>query len=205
MMNLDQDSQYFLELQINTGWGQMLSSFTRWCDPQPGQFTLDVGCGPGLLPALFGQVSAHAFGIDHDPDMLKNPLSPEIANAKADLLPFATTTFDLVTASNLLYLNPEPMQLLSEMVRVLRSGGRVCLLNPSEQMTMQAALDLANQRGLEGLARETLLNYAQRAENYFRWNIDDLSDMFREIGLTNLQTTLRMGAGLVRYAKGQKP
>jgi len=204
-MNLEHDPEYFLELQTKTGWGQMLASFARWCAPQTGLSTLDVGCGPGLLPALFGQAGVQAYGIDHDPEMLHNPLHTRIAVGEASQLPFQNQTFDLVTASNLLYLNPEPLTILAEMVRVLRPGGWVCLLNPSEQMTLQAARQLADERGLDGLARETLLNYAQRAEDNFRWEIGNLSAMFTEVGLVDLQTTLRMGSGLVRYARGQKP
>ncbi len=204
-MTLDNDAQYFLELQISTGWGRMLASFSRWCAPQPGQTTLDVGCGPGLLSTLFNQAGAGAFGIDHDLEMLQTSLYSEIANARAGRLPFAAHTFDLVTASNLLYLNAQPLQLLADMVRVLRPGGRVCLLNPSEKMTLKAAEQLADERRLEGLARETLLNYGQRAENNFRWSHDEIADIFQGLNLTDFQTTLRMGPGLVRYARAYKP
>lgn len=203
-MNLDQDPQYFLELQTSTGWGQMLASFARWCGPQPGQQTLDVGCGPGLLPALFGQKGVQAFGIDRDPEMLRSALHPG-SIAEATQLPFEAGTFDLVTASNVLYLSPDPFPILAEMVRVLRPGGWCCLLNPSERMSLPEAELLADQRGLEGPARETLLNYGLRAENNHRWTTGDISEMFGTFGLANIQSTLKMGAGLVRYARGQKP
>jgi len=203
-MSLEPDSQYFLELQANTGWGQMLESFTRWCDPQPGQRTLDVGTGPGLLPALFGRAGSISFGLDHDPGMLRTPLHQAAVMADAGRLPFAAGTFDLVTASNILYLSPEPQLLLEEMVRVLCPSGWVCLLNPSERMDLPAARQLADLRGLEGLARDTLINYAVRAEKHYRWTEADLSSMFTECGLSGLQTATRMGTGLVRYARGQK-
>ncbi len=197
------DSAYFLELQTKTGWGRMLESFTRWCAPQQGNRTLDVGCGPGLLPALFARAGAVALGCDHDMDMFAQPLHPgSLLAADGAQLPFADHSFEMVTASNLLYLHPAPRQLLAEFARVVQPGGAVCVLNPSEQMTVQAAAALADENGLTGLARDTLINYAQRAEDHFRWGAYDLAEMFTQTGLQLTDTTLRMGPGLVRYGKG---
>ena len=203
-MMLEPDAQYFLELQTKTGWGMMLESFSRWCEPQPGQRTLDVGTGPGLLPALFSQAGSISFGLDHDPEMLRTPLHQAAVLANAGQLPFASGTFEMVTASNILYLSTDPTSLLGEMVRVLCPNGWVCLLNPSERMGLAVAEQLADERRLEGLARDTLLNYAARAEEHHRWSEDDLASMLSEFGLSNLQTTTRMGAGFVRYVRGQK-
>lgn len=203
-MMLEPDAQYFLELQTRTGWGVMLDSFSRWCEPHPGQRTLDVGTGPGLLPALFSQAGCISFGLDLDPEMLRTPLHRSAVLADAGKLPFASGTFHMVTASNILYLSPHPEWLLGEMVRVLCPNGWLCLLNPSERMEMAAAEQLADERGLKGLARDTLLNYASRAEEHYRWTEADLASMFSELGLSAPQTTTRMGAGLVRYARGQK-
>ncbi len=201
-MTLDHDASYFHELQTSIGWGQILASFTRWCTPQPGQRTLDIGTGPGLLPTLFREQGAHAFGLDLDLQMLTNPLHNDLAAADAAALPFAGNSFDLVTASNVLYLDKDPLRLLTEMTRV--TSGKVCLLNPSGKMTVAAAAILAEKRGLEGLARGTLINYAQRAEGHFRWNESALVNLFAQAGLTLTNTTLRMGDGLIRYAAGQK-
>jgi ubiquinone/menaquinone biosynthesis C-methylase UbiE len=203
-MALDHDSDYFLELQTNTGWGQILASFTRWCAPHKGDHTLDVGCGPGLLPALFAKSGASALGCDSNYSMFADPLHPDLLVADGSCLPFPDKQFDLVTASNVLYLHPQPEVLLSEMERVTRSGGAICLLNPSENMTVTAATSLADENRLEGLARETLINFAQRAENHFRWTPDDLVNLSRTTGLKLTETALRMGTGLVRYARATK-
>jgi ubiquinone/menaquinone biosynthesis C-methylase UbiE len=201
-MKLPKDADYFNELQTQTGWGKRLSSFARWCDPQPGQRILDIGTGPGLLPALFSKHGARATGIDLDPAMFTEPLHPDLAAADAAALPFACRTFDTVTASNVLFLSDNPLVLLSEMYRV--SSDRVCLLNPSESMTVKAAISLADENQLTGLARETLLNYARRAETHFRWSETDLTDLFSRAGLELTATTTRMGPGLIRYACGRK-
>ena len=38
------------------------------------------------------------------------------------------------------------------------------MLNPSEHLSDQAALAFVNEKGLDGVARETLLNWARRAD-----------------------------------------
>ena len=203
-MNLGRDSDYFLELQTKTGWGRMLASFVRWCAPAAGGLALDVGCGPGLLPGLLTQDGAFAIGCDADVMMFAERLHPALLAADGCCLPFPGGAFELVTASNLLFLHPQPQSLLNEMARVVRVGGEVCLLNPSEAMSTAAAEVLANENGLDGLARETLLNYARRAEAHYRWGTDKLADMYAQAGLQMTDTAVRMGAGLVRYVKGRK-
>ena len=201
-MDLTRDSDYFLELQTLTGWGRMLDSFARWCAPEPSQRVLDIGTGPGLLPAIFARHGAQAIGIELDPDMLAGPLHPDLVLGDAAALPFQVGSFDLVTASNVLFLAEDPLLLLAEMSRV--SANRVYLLNPSEYMTMDAATALADKNSLSGLARETLINLARRAESHCRWSEQELEKLFSQVGLELTNSTLRMGEGLIRYACGQK-
>jgi 2-polyprenyl-3-methyl-5-hydroxy-6-metoxy-1,4-benzoquinol methylase len=46
--------------------GQVLAGFAAWCQPQPGWLALDIGCRPGLLPALLAQRGCRAYGADLD-------------------------------------------------------------------------------------------------------------------------------------------
>ena len=74
--------------------------------------------------------------------------------------PFPDQAFDLVTASNLLFLLPDPLAALQMMARLLRFDRQIATLNPSEYLTMGAATNLADMHNLNGLARESLLNWA---------------------------------------------
>ncbi|MBT3239886.1 MAG: class I SAM-dependent methyltransferase [Chloroflexi bacterium] len=197
-------SEYFLELQTETGWGRMLASFACWCAPKPGQKVLDVGCGPGLLPSYFSKDGISAFGSDVDPEMFAHPLHPDVLIADIIKMPFREKSFDMITVSNLFYLLPDPFVAMQTIVRILKPEGQLCMLNPSEQMSLAAAEKLAVDSELVGVARESLLGYGQQAEECFRWSEDDLKKIFRDIGLTMTETTLKMGTGLVRYAKGVK-
>lgn len=204
MTDLNHDPAYFLELQTQTGWGAMLRSFATWLDPKPDSLILDVGTGPGLLPAIFTQSGCRAIGIDHAPEMFTAALHTALVLGSVFELPFPDQRFDLLTASNLLFLLPNPQTALNEMARLLKPNGHIALLNPSEQMSVKAATILANERRLAGLARETLLNYASRAERHFRWGEAELAALFSTASLSFDGTKLKMGAGLVRFALGKR-
>ncbi len=204
MTDLQHDPDYFLELQTKTGWGVMLRSFASWLDPQPASLILDVGTGPGLLPAILAQSGCRVIGADYSLDMFRDALYQKLTLASVYFLPFKPATFNLITASNLLFLLPDPLTALREMTRLLTPNGEIALLNPSEQMSIAAATALADERGLEGLARETLLNYAGRAEHHFRWSESDLHKLFAEANLEMTGVTTKMGDGLVRFVRGRK-
>lgn len=197
-------SDYFLELQTQTGWGRMLGSFARWCAPLPGQLVLDIGCGPGLLPAKFAEAGILAFGSDLDSQMFVKPVHQDLLVADLMAMPFVKNTFDFLTASNLIYLLPKPVEAMKIMMQLLKPGGQICMLNPSEKMSLAAAEALANETELTGVAYESLLNYGQRAEEKFRWSKGDLEEIYAEVGLTLTETTLKMGLGLIRFSRGVK-
>lgn len=193
----------FLEIQTQTGWGRTLSRFAEWCQPVPGWRVLDVGCGPGLLPSLFVRRGCCAIGVDLDARIVHAPrLHPEICLGNVSCLPFADASFELVTASNLLFLLPAPEVALREMARLARPDGRVCVLNPSERLTVESASRLAKQRGLEGIARSSLLNWATLAESHQRWDAPALGALFANAGLELQDSGMLVGPGLARLGRG---
>ena len=197
------DSDYFFDLQTKTGWGRVLARFADWCQPKTGWLTLDVGTGPGLLPALLTQAGCLAFGADLDSEMFKLALHPDVIVADSMVPPFPSQTFDLITASNLLFLLPQPLESLREMARLLRTNGQIALLNPSEHLSVAAATAFSEQRGLDGLARETLINWAARAEVHHRWTESQLQDLFAIGGLELVETKTAVGPGFARFVRGR--
>jgi len=191
------------QIQTRTAWGRTLEAFAAWCAPEPGSLALDVGCGPGLQPALLERFGCRAFGADLDGAVLRaDRLHARLLQADAACLPFPRGMFHLITASNLLFLLPEPVPALAEMRRLLRPGGQVCVLNPSERMSVAAASALAHERGLQGLGRQSLLNWAAKAEQHARWDEPALADLFAAAGLLLVESVLRVGPGLARFARG---
>lgn len=107
---------------------------------KPGMQVLDVGCGVGVdLPALADRVGTGGLvvGLDHDPKLLQTAKEAingrsnvRIVAAEAQELPFPNRSFDGVRSDRVLQHIPEPAQVLAEMVRVLRPGGRLTLIEP---------------------------------------------------------------------------
>ena len=182
----------------------MLRSFAAWLNPKPASLILDVGTGPGLLPAIFTQSGCRAIGIDSTQDMFHNALHPNLVLGDVYNLPLKPETFNLITASNLLFLLDEPAVALAEMVRLLKPDGEIALLNPSEKMNVTTATTLADERGLTGLARKTLLNYASRAERHIRWGMGGLEELFSSVSCELTATKPKMGSGLVLFARGKR-
>jgi SAM-dependent methyltransferase len=199
----DRDSDYFQELQTQTGWSRTLYGFALWCSPKAGWLTLDVGCGPGLLPAIFTKFGCRAVGVDLNMAMFHpSPLHSTVAIADVYLLPFKTETFDLITASNLIFLLYEPVRALADLKKLLRPGGKVAMLNPSEYLNEQAAQSFVHEKGLEGVARDTLLKWARRTEENHQWTEEATCDLYNEAGMKYMGSALKVGPGFGRFSWG---
>lgn len=197
------DFSNFLDVQTKTAWGRTLAEFASFCAPSPASVILDVGCGPGLLPAIFARGGHVAYGIDTDFSLLSSFLSFNLTQADALNLPFPSATFNLVTATNLLFLLDDPLRALREWKRVLVPGGRLCLLNPSEDLSLNATMRLADKRGLASTARESLLNWAENAEKHIRWTENEMRELLSAAGLQLEESVLRVGPGFARFARAR--
>lgn len=102
---------------------------------------LDVGCGTGTLGAMLAAspMRARVVGLDYAPSMCKvatekirsRKLGDRLHYLAADSehLPFADASFDVVTCSNSFHHYPHQQQVIHEMRRVLRPGGRLMLID----------------------------------------------------------------------------
>lgn len=102
---------------------------------RPGErLVLDVACGPGnytrqIADGLTGD--GRCIGIDYSAPMLSRAARTNrteraaYLRADAHAMPFADNTFDTVTCLAALYLIPDPIPVLDELVRVARTGGEV--------------------------------------------------------------------------------
>ena len=104
--------------------------------PLPGRRLLDVGCGTGRFTAAFVAAGADVVGVDRDPAMLA--LAHERTSARllvgdAHRLPFGDNRFDVAVATTLLEFAANPADVLDELTRVVRHGGRIAVaaLNPT--------------------------------------------------------------------------
>lgn len=197
------DAGYFAQMQATDGWQRILGSFARFVDPPKDAQCLDIGCGAGALVNIMGGI-----GADADPHAIalaqgQYPQQLFICTALPTLaLPSAY--FDVITATNVIYLLDDPISALREVGRLLKPNGIFVMLNPSENMSRHAAATLADDRGLTGFARDNFIHWGAVAEQKVRWSADDIANLFEQAGLQLVATQTRIGDGLARYAKGQK-
>jgi SAM-dependent methyltransferase len=103
-----------------------------------GTRVLDVGCGLGGKTAWYAEAGARqVVGVDLAWEHVRQSVrfaaargqAERVAVARADAmqLPFADGAFDVVTANDSMEHFADPAAALTELARVLRPGGRLCL------------------------------------------------------------------------------
>lgn len=108
----------------------------RYVDPR-GKKLLEVGSGCGTnLVAWSRALGIDAWGVEPDSTGFQssfrisrrlleaNGLDPErVMDAKGESLPFSDETFDIVYSANVLEHTDDPLRVLEESLRVLKTGG----------------------------------------------------------------------------------
>ena len=97
-------------------------------EPRPGEYALDVSCGTGNYALALASMGVRVIAIDASAQMLqiarskatREGLFLDFRQGKAEEMPFANNSFDLVTAVLLLEFARSPEKALSEMLRVLK-------------------------------------------------------------------------------------
>jgi len=113
---------------------------------------LDVGCATGRLLSALARAGANRLcGVDLAPNILevaRERLAREFVCAELqptdaeDSLPWPPSSFDVVTLTGVLHHFYRPLDALQEIHRVLRSNGRVLILDPSFFTPLRQALNL---------------------------------------------------------------
>jgi len=102
-----------------------------------GLDALDVGCGTGFFTFELAARGHHVTGVDFAAAMIAEArrkaagrsASVRFEEADAEQLPFAPGSFDLVISRHLLWTLPHPEAAIDEWIRVLRTGGRLVVVD----------------------------------------------------------------------------
>jgi len=92
---------------------------------------LDLACGPALLMASLASTMRLSVGVDVTPKMLQmaratcraSPENTQFVESLAERLPFAAATIDCVVTRLSIHHFPDPLVVLREVKRVLKSDG----------------------------------------------------------------------------------
>ena len=157
---------------------------------------LDVGCGTGVLArAAADRVTSAGkiIGLDRNIGMLAvaRRIRPDIEWREGDAkeLPFNDASFDAVVSQFALMYFTERTTALSEMIRVLKPGGRlaVAVWGPFEHATSYVILtDIARRRCGEAAADVLTSPFVLGSK-------DDLLGLFRSAGIEDVTVALHPG------------
>jgi ubiquinone/menaquinone biosynthesis C-methylase UbiE len=195
---------------------ELRAEFAEWLAPTAGARVLDVGCGPGHLARVFARRGCCVSGVDRGLRILsyarrwsshaseEEAGSIQFHRADAEHLPFPGSSFDLVTATTVVYFVAKPAGVLREMVRVTRPGGMVATLDPHISMDRRSVRDYCERRRFGPQDTRKLLTWAIASERCLRFEEHELRALLAAAGLASIELERRM-AGLVWFARGRKP
>ena len=116
---------------------------------------LDVGCGPGLLTRLAAARGYAAAGVDVSPDMIAAARSLSgrkesyAVGSIADLVSEGAQA-DVVSASSVLVVVPDPGSALERLARLVRPGGSLLIVEAGDGFTLRAGLSALRRGRIRG-------------------------------------------------------
>jgi SAM-dependent methyltransferase len=121
-------------------------------DATRGQSVLEIGVGLGTDHVQFARAGADLHGVDLTDRGIElvrqrlelESLSSELQQADAEQLPFPDASFDYVYSWGVLHHTPDTPRAVREAIRVLRPGGRICVMVYSRHAWVSYGLWLRN-------------------------------------------------------------
>ena len=118
----------------NEGFTTLVAAeFVTFAKVRSGETVLDAGCGTGVVAITAARAGASAKGLDLTPVLLERArenahiadVEVEFTEGDVEALPYGDATFDVVLSQFGHMFAPRPEVALSEMLRVLKPGGRI--------------------------------------------------------------------------------
>ncbi len=147
----------------------LASGVLEWLNAEPGEYILDLGCGDGQLTQRIAATGALVLGVDASAHMVEaaRERGIEAEQANAESLPFHDGTFDAVFSNAALHWVRNQDEMLAQVHRVLRTGGRFVAEMGGHGNIAAIHVALRAVLGRHGYGdREDGVNYYPTAESY---------------------------------------
>lgn len=182
--------------------------------PKPGMRILDIAAGTGSSSRPLADAGAEVISLDFSKGMLDagRKRHPDLTFVQGDALAltFKENEFDVTTISFGLRNTSDPSKALQESLRVLKSGGRMVVVEfsqPTNRIFRTIYLRYL-MRALPTVARKVSSNpdaYVYLAESILAWpNQNGLADLMRAAGFGSVQWK-NLTFGIVAIHTGVKP
>jgi demethylmenaquinone methyltransferase/2-methoxy-6-polyprenyl-1,4-benzoquinol methylase len=189
-------------------------------EASPGDRVLDVATGTGLVArALVRRYGCSVVGLDQSEQMLdgarrKLASDPalsgrvELIRGDAERLPFADAEFDHLTFTYLWRYLDDPPEVMRELARVVKPGGRIASLEfglPASP-SLRAAWRLHTRLGLPAIGRVAGRDWYEVGrflgpsieQLYARWPLDRQARAWSAAGIGSVEVRrMSFGAGVV--------
>ena len=187
---------------------------TQVIAPKPGMRILDIAAGTGSSSRPLADAGADVIPLDFSKGMLEagRKRHPDLAFTQGDALAlaFKDNEFDVTTISFGLRNTSDTSKALKESFRVLKSGGRIVVVEfsqPTNKIFRTIYLRYL-MRALPTVARKVSSNpdaYVYLAESILAWpNQTGLAELMRAAGFGNVQWK-NLTFGIVAIHTGVKP
>jgi ubiquinone/menaquinone biosynthesis C-methylase UbiE len=114
---------------------RIIDSFVRLSGLPAGARVVDLGCGSGVFTEVLQRRGYRCAGVDLSPKLIaiaRNKfLKIDFIEGDVEQLQFADGSFDGVLLSGLIHHLPDPSRCASEVIRILRPGGRFVAFDPN--------------------------------------------------------------------------
>jgi len=158
------------------------------------------GCGVGMYLEHLGDSIQDIVGLDIELERLQTAklLDGRVVNGAAEALPFPSETFDLILSHEVLEHVADDRVSIREMIRVLRSGGRLVLFCPNRGYPFET--HGIYWRGKYHFGNIPLVNYLPRAwrdklaPHVNIYSRKDLKSLFSDLPVRFVKRTTIFGA-----------
>jgi SAM-dependent methyltransferase len=161
---------------------------------------LENGCGVGTYVEHLARIGGAVYGLEYDFERAAEARqrSPHILNAAGEHLPFPDESFDLVLSHEVLEHVQDDRLALTEIARILRTGGRLALFVPNRGYPFET--HGIYWRGRYRFGNIPLVNYLPRdrrdrlAPHVRVYTRGDLERLFQGLPLQVVKRTVIFGA-----------